>query len=172
LDAELEGQVSVGLGELVVAWKAAFGCLLLAAVLTMVVIDRREMRLPNRLNAILAAGGTGQAVLVGRPDLTDALLGSLFGFVVLSMIAALFRYFSGIDGLGFGDREFAAAAGLWIGWEQITSMLLIASCSALIFIIVRSAKSRERDIAMRLPFGPFLGLGTVACRSMTIVPGS
>ena len=81
-------------------------------------------------------------------------------------------YLRGIDGLGLGDQKFAAAAGLWIGWEQITSMLLIASCSALIFVIVRSAKGQKLDIAERLPFGPFLGLGTVACWSMTIVPGS
>ena len=164
--------MSVGLEDLLVEPNAPFGCLLLATVVTMAVIDCREMILPNRLNAILAAGGVGQAIFVGRPDLTDALLGALFGFAILSMIAALFRHIRGIDGLGFGDQKFAAAAGLWIGWEQITSILLIASCSALIFVIVRSAKERKLDIAMRLPFGPFLGLGTVACWSMTIVPGS
>jgi leader peptidase (prepilin peptidase)/N-methyltransferase len=172
LAAELEGQVSVGLENLLGVSKFAFGCLLLATVLTMAVIDCRKMILPNRLNAILAAGGVGQTVFVGRPDLSDALFGALFGFVVLSMIAALFRYVRGIDGLGLGDQKFAAAAGLWIGWEQITTMLLIASCSALIFVIVRSAKGRKLDIAMRLPFGPFLGLGTVVCWSTTIVPGS
>jgi leader peptidase (prepilin peptidase) / N-methyltransferase len=164
--------MSDGLGDLLIISKAAFGCLLIATVLKMAVIDCREMILPNRLNAILAAGGVGQAVFVGGPDLTDALLGALLGFVVLSMIAALFRYVRGIDGLGFGDQKFAAAAGLWIGWEQITSMLLIASCSALIFVIVRSAKGRKLDIAARLPFGPFLGLGTLVCWSMAIVSGA
>jgi hypothetical protein len=41
------------------------------------------------------------------------------------------------------------AAGLWIGWEEITQMLLIASCSALVISVAR------------VPFGPFLDLGTM-----------
>lgn len=164
--------MSVDLGDLLVVSKAAFGCLLLATVLMMAVIDCREMILPNRLNAVLAVGGISQAVFIGHPDLTDALLGALFGYTILSMIAALFYYFRGIDGLGLGDQKFAGAAGLWIGWEQISSMLLIASCSALIFMIVRSAKGHRLDISSRVPFGPFLGLGTVVCWSMAIVPGA
>lgn len=161
--------MSAGVEDVLFVWKIAFGCLLLATVATMAVIDWREMILPNRFNAVLAAGGFGQVIFIGRPDLPDALLGAFFGFAVLSMIAALFRYVRGVDGLGFGDRKFAAAAGLWIGWEQIALMLLIASCSALIFVLIQSAWCRKFDIAIRLPFGPFLGFGTVACWSMTIV---
>jgi prepilin signal peptidase PulO-like enzyme (type II secretory pathway) len=161
--------MSAGSVDVLFVSKIAFGCLLLATVATMAVIDWREMILPNRFNAVLAAGGLGQAIFVGRPDLPDALLGAFLGFAVLSMIAALFRYVRGVDGLGFGDRKFVAAAGLWIGWEQISLMLLIASCSALIFVLIRSAWGRKLDIAMRLPFGPFLGFGTVACWSMTTI---
>ncbi|MBR1241923.1 prepilin peptidase [Bradyrhizobium sp. AUGA SZCCT0274] len=161
-----------GVPDLLIASKAAFGCLLFATVLVMAVVDCREMILPNRLNALLAGGGIGQAVLVGQPNLPDAVLGALLGFVVLSAIAAVFRRVRDIDGLGFGDQKFAAAAGIWIGWEQIATMLLIASCSALAFVILRSARRWNFDTAARVPFGPFLGLGTVACWLVAIVPGS
>src|SRR5258708_32885310 len=143
----------IGLPNLVITLRAAFGCLLFATVLMMAVVACREMILPNRLTALLAAGGIGQAVFVGQPNLTDAVLGALFGFVVLSVIAALFRRARGIDGLGFGDQKFSAAAGLWIGWAAIAPMLLIASCSALAFLAVRSASGWKFDRAARIPFG-------------------
>ena len=163
--------MSVGLPNLLIALKAAFGCLLFATVLMMAVVDCREMILANRLNALLAAGGIGQAILVGQPHLTDGVLGAVFGFVVLSVIAALFRRIRGIDGLGFGDQKFSAAAGLWIGWEEIAPMLLIAACSALAFVMVRSARRWKFDLAARVPFGPFLGFGTVVCWLVAFAPG-
>ncbi|MEH2503393.1 leader peptidase (prepilin peptidase)/N-methyltransferase [Bradyrhizobium sp. AZCC 1578] len=155
--------MSIALSDPLVVSRVAFGCVLLTTVLTMAVIDCRQMRLPNSLNAMLAAGGIGQAIFVGHPELTDALLGAVLGFAVLSMIAALFSYVRGVDGLGLGDQKFVAAAGLWIGWEGIASMLLIASCTALIFVMIRSARERKLDRTARVSFGPFLGLGTVVC---------
>jgi prepilin signal peptidase PulO-like enzyme (type II secretory pathway) len=164
--------VNIGLSDPLLASRAAFGCVLLAIVLTMALIDYREMRLPNSLNAMLAVGGLGQAAFVGRPDLTDALLGAALGFAVLSMISVLFSYVRGVDGLGLGDQKFVAAAGLWIGWEEIASMLLIASCSALILVMIRSAREWKLDRTARVPFGPFLGLGTVVCWLAAAPPSS
>ena len=164
--------MSVGLPSLLIALKAAFGCWLLATILIMAVVDCQEMILPDRLNALLAVGGIGQAVFIGRPDLTDAVLGAMFGFFILSAVAGLFRRVRGIDGLGFGDQKFSAAAGLWIGWEAIAPMLLIASCSAIAFLIIRSAGGRKFDSAARVPFGPFLGLGTAVCWLVAVVPVS
>jgi leader peptidase (prepilin peptidase) / N-methyltransferase len=162
----------VGLPNSLVGFKAAFGCLLLLIVATMAIIDCRQMILPNRLNFLLAACSTGQAVIVGQPNFGDAFFGALFGFVVLWALAALFRHLRGVDGLGFGDQKFSAAAGLWIGWQNIAPMLLIASCSALAFVTVRSAKERRFDVVARVPFGPFLGIGVVACWLFTVVIGS
>jgi prepilin signal peptidase PulO-like enzyme (type II secretory pathway) len=164
--------MSAELPNLLMVSKVAFGCLLLIIVVTMAIIDCRKLILPNHLNALLAVAGIGQAVLIGQPDLADAALGALAGFVVLGAVAATFRHLRGIDGLGFGDQKFAAAAGLWIGWEQIAPMLLIASCSALIFVTIQSAKTRKFDVEARVPFGPFLGLGTAVCWLVAAVPGS
>jgi leader peptidase (prepilin peptidase)/N-methyltransferase len=155
--------MSVALLETNDVLKALFGGLLLSIVIIMAAIDAREMILPNRLNALFAASGVGQAVLVGHPQFADAALGAALGFATLSGIAALFRQVRGVEGLGFGDQKFAAAAGIWIGWDQIAPMLLIASCSALAFSITRSLKQGTFDRATRLPFGPFLGLGVVVC---------
>src|SRR5258708_36167746 len=118
--------MSIVLPEPPIILKALFGCLLLAIVLAMAVVDSCEMILRNRLNALLAAGGVGQAVLVGHPRYIDAALGALLGFAILSGIAVLFRHVRGFDGLGFGDRKFAAAAGIWVGWGGNAPMVRIA----------------------------------------------
>jgi leader peptidase (prepilin peptidase) / N-methyltransferase len=172
LAAEVEDAVSVALPTLLIALQAACGCLLVALVVTMALIDCRDMILPNSLNATLAACGIGQSVFVGQPGIVDAALGALTGFVVFAGVAALFRRLRGIDGLGLGDQKFAAAAGLWIGWEGIAPMLLIASGSALVFVLIRAARQRSLDLAGRIPFGPFLGFGTTVCWLVTVASGA
>jgi leader peptidase (prepilin peptidase) / N-methyltransferase len=164
--------MSVILPDLQVALKTGFGVLLAATVVTMALIDCREMILPNRLNLLLAASGIGQAVFVEQPTLLDACLGALSGFLVLSALAASFRYLRGIDGLGFGDQKFSAAVGLWIGWQHVAVMFLIASCSALVFVAIRAAEERKFDAQSRLPFGPFLGLGAMVCWLAAAASGS
>jgi leader peptidase (prepilin peptidase)/N-methyltransferase len=137
----------------------AFGCLLLAIVVRIAVIDFKRMIIPDHLNIFLAGVGIAQAIAIGHPSLMDAGLGSLAGFILFSSLAALFRALRGIDGLGLGDQKFIAAAGLWVGWQALAPMLLAASLSALVFILVQWAKGQRVDLGARVPFGPFLGFG-------------
>jgi leader peptidase (prepilin peptidase) / N-methyltransferase len=150
--------------------RALCGGVLVVVVVITAVVDYREMILPDRLNVALAATGLGQAVLVEKPGLIDAMLGALFAFAVLWSVARLFRHYRGIDGLGFGDVKFSAAAGVWIGWEGVAPMLLIASCSALVFVAFRSWTRQRFEPTTRLPFGPFLGLGTAGCWLLAALP--
>src|SRR5690242_12288036 len=140
-----------------------FGMLLVAIIVSIAVIDCRKMILPDRLNFLLATGGLGQAIILRQPTPLDASLGAALGLITLWGVAGTFRRFRGFDGLGRGDQKFAGAAGLWIGWQQMAPMLLIASCSALAFVALRSAKGRRLELGERMPFGPFLGIGTIVC---------
>jgi leader peptidase (prepilin peptidase) / N-methyltransferase len=149
--------MTIGVIDPIMIAKAAFGCLLFAITLIMALIDVRQMILPNRHNALFAAGGLAQAVLLGHPNLTTAVLGAVLGFVVLSATAIGFRHVRGIDGLG---------------WDEIAPMLLIASSSALVFVLVQSARKKLQSSTTRLPFGPFLGLGTMMCWLIAVAPGS
>ena len=138
----------------------AFGCALIGLLAALAVFDVRRMILPNYLNLTLAGTGLAQSSVLGRPTLFDAAVGALAGAAVLAVIGSLFRHLRGIDGLGLGDRKFVAAAGLWIGWQELAPMLLYASVGALAFVAFSAARTRTFDPATRLPFGPFLGLGT------------
>ena len=142
------------------ATHAVFACLLGGILLALAIADFHRMILPNRLNLLLAAAGAIQSVIVGQPDVIDAALGAFLGGGSLMLVAASFRRFRGIDGLGRGDLKLAAAAGIWTGWQGIPLMLLVASASALAFFTIRAMRNREFDGRAPLPFGPFLGLGT------------
>jgi prepilin signal peptidase PulO-like enzyme (type II secretory pathway) len=148
--------------------RALFGGGLVALILTMAIIDCRKMTLPDRLNLVLAATGLGQSLFIGEPGLLDAALGALLAFALLWSVAAIFRGCRGIDGLGRGDLKFSAAVGLWIGWQDVAPMLMVASCSALAFVAVRAWQQRRFEMTARLPFGPFLGLGATACWLTTL----
>jgi leader peptidase (prepilin peptidase) / N-methyltransferase len=139
-----------------------FGILLAGTMSTLAAIDLRRMILPDRLNLTLGAIGLGQDFVLGLPRPIDGLLGSLISAASFSAIAAAFRRLRGIDGLGRGDQRFVAAAGLWIGWQGLPLMLMIAAASALRFALVRVTINKEFYPKARIPFGPLLGLGTFA----------
>jgi leader peptidase (prepilin peptidase) / N-methyltransferase len=141
--------------------QAAFGLLLVGVVIASAVIDSRKLILPDRLNLLLATVGIAQSVVLGQPDPVDAGLGALIGGGTLLLVATVFRRIRGIEGLGYGDLKFVAAAGVWVGWQGIPLMLFVASASALAFVVIRAVKNQRLDRTARLPFGPFLGFGTV-----------
>jgi prepilin signal peptidase PulO-like enzyme (type II secretory pathway) len=144
------------------AIQIALGCALAGILAAAAIIDLRRMILPDRLTALLAAGGVAQCLALGQPTVTDAALGALFGGGTLMAIATTFRRLRGIDGLGRGDQKLVAAAGIWVGWQGLPLMLLVASASALVFCTTRAVWSGRLDRTARLPFGPFLGVGALS----------
>jgi len=113
-------------------------------------IDLREMILPDRLTLPLIPLGWAMA-LHGAPDLTERLSGSAAGFAAFAGIAALYRRWRGRDGLGLGDAKLLAAAGAWVGWRDLPSVVLLGAATALVWALIT-----RRDPGRPLPFGPFL----------------
>jgi leader peptidase (prepilin peptidase)/N-methyltransferase len=137
-----------------------------ADLLLLAVSDLRAMILPDRLNALLAAGGFGQSLVLGAPELDEAFLGSILGGGLLLLLAVLFRQIRGHDGLGLGDVKLVSAAGLWVGWQGLPLLLSTASLAALAFIGTRALFEGRFERAVLLPFGPFLAGGTILSWSL------
>ena len=80
-------------------------------------------------------------------------LGFLAGGMPLLVIRVLSR-----GGLGGGDVKFAAAGGLWLGWQNAFLALALASWSGGLFALFLLLTGRRRkDDAVA--FGPFLAFG-------------
>lgn len=140
---------------------AALGWVLLA----LAVIDARHFILPDVLTLPLIPAGLALAWWldpVGGALLHHA-LGAATGFLGFAGLAWAYRRFRGHEGLGLGDAKLLAAAGAWLSWSGLGSVLLWAAPLALVVAlaagVIQGTLSDKLAGRSALPFGPFLALG-------------
>ncbi len=129
------------------------GLVLIAALIQLAHIDWATHRLPNIITLPLIAAGLLWAFGTAE-DFYPHLLGAALGYGVFWAVEVLYRLIRKRDGLGRGDAKLLAAGGAWCGAWALPAIVLIASVSALIYIL---PKGEQRDT--RIPFGPFLAIG-------------
>lgn len=131
---------------------ATFGWLLLPLAW----LDYRHYWLPHPLTAALAAGGlaTGLAGIV--PDLPDRLIGGATGFAILWLTALAYRLIRGREGLGGGDPLLLGAIGLWLGWQALPLVLVLASGAGLAAALILRWRGVALTTATRFPLGTLL----------------
>jgi len=138
----------------------AVACVLGWTLLALAVIDIRHLVLPDALTLPLLAAGLAVAA-AGEPGaLADSVVGAVGGYAAFAVVAAAYRGARGRAGLGGGDAALLAAAGAWVTWTGLASVVLVASVAGLAAAVVL-ARLRHRPLRAdaRLPFGPFLALG-------------
>lgn len=98
---------------------------------------------------------------LGWPPLDDALLGMgvmglMFLWVRLGMV-----YFKGASSLGFSEVRFAAAAGLWCGFEGTPLFMIAAMAFGVAAFWTARFLRRLRGLPASafFPFSPALGAG-------------
>lgn len=129
------------------------GLVLIAALIQLARIDWATHRLPNIITLPLIAAGLLWAFGTAE-DFYPHLLGAALGYGVFWAVEVLYRLIRKRDGLGRGDAKLLAAGGAWCGAWALPAIVLIASVSALIYIL---PKGEQRNT--RIPFGPFLAIG-------------
>lgn len=121
-------------------------------------IDFRRFIIPDWCNLGLATSGLAVGQVLGPFDVVSRLISILvFGGLFLS-VRHFHQRLTGRVGLGLGDVKMAAAAGCWIGVEDLSLFLAVASLSGLIFVAGLQVV-RGKGKVDRVPFGPFLGAG-------------
>jgi leader peptidase (prepilin peptidase)/N-methyltransferase len=143
------------LGGLPLLFSCALGWLLFA----LAVMDFRVLRLSDALTIPLAFFGMAGALAMDWQGVTDHLIGAAAGFASLFLLARAYKALRGREGLGLGDAKLLGAGGVWIGWQGLAPAVLIASLSALVFILALSIRGRSIEPTTRIPFGTFLALG-------------
>lgn len=129
----------------------------------LIVIDIGTHRLPDRI-VLPALAGTLLLALAGAlfADLGDALLGALWGMVLLGGFYALLRAVSR-GGMGGGDVKLSALIGLVLGWHGWQTLIVGAAAAfvlgagyALGLILLRRATG-----STHIAFGPWMIIGGV-----------
>jgi len=130
-------------------------------LLTLALMDFHHLLLADILLWPLLLLGIAVNFSISEAQGMASLAGAVIGFVAAFAVRELYRLARGRDGLGLGDVKLLAAAGAWISWDGLPSVLFIASATALAACLVlwsldlRPRLSRDE----RIPFGIFLAIG-------------
>lgn len=131
------------------------------------ILDARHFWIPDRLSLLLAASGIAAGGLMLGVTLTDRLIGGVAGFAALALVALLYRRLRGIEGLGAGDPKLFGAIGLWVGWQALALILLIASLAGLAAALASGKRRHEM-----MPLGTLLCFGAAIWAAVTIPAAS
>ncbi|MDB5477850.1 MAG: peptidase prepilin type [Alphaproteobacteria bacterium] len=136
-------------------------CVATAVLLYLTVMDVRFFLLPNRGNIALALLGLAyQAISLDWADGNAILERLVFmgaGALCGAGIFLLTRYVSlkwkGVEGIGWGDVKFSAAAGIWLGPAGVGFMIGGAAGLLLLFGVIVIVLTRRPLKDFYLPFG-------------------
>jgi leader peptidase (prepilin peptidase) / N-methyltransferase len=132
----------------------ALGWILLALAM----IDFRHLVLPDALSLPLIPAGLAVAWALDPALLPGHALGAIIGFAAFVVIAWAYRRLRHREGLGLGDAKLLAAAGAWLGWQALPSVVLIAAATGLALALAGSIEGGKLAWTSRVALGPHLAL--------------
>jgi leader peptidase (prepilin peptidase)/N-methyltransferase len=94
-------------------------------------------------------------------SLIGAGLGGLLGGGFLWLVGALWKKLRGVDAMGFGDVKMMFAVGALLGGRLTLLSVFLGAFSGAIIGIVVIARQKEKDLQTQIPFGIFLGIGSI-----------
>jgi len=121
--------------------------------------DWISFRLPNLLTLTLFLTGAMYVAVTPDIDVWRHIIGAGVGLAFFPAVNALYKMLRGRDGVGLGDAKLMAGIGMWLGWDQLPPMLLIASISGILYGGCLALANRQAIATAKIPFGPFLCLG-------------
>lgn len=158
-----------------------------SAMLALIFIDAAHMILPNvitypmlvialivRMIYPIVFGGTSYfsdtayapaVFLQGYPPWVVSLAGALFGALVggglLWAVGAIWKLLRGVDAMGLGDVKLLFAIGALLGWRLTILTIFIGAFTGALAGIVVVSRQKDRDMQTQIPFGIFLGIGSI-----------
>jgi leader peptidase (prepilin peptidase)/N-methyltransferase len=157
-----------------------------ASILALLFIDAEHMILPNAITypGILFALITRAVIpyLAGPSHFDDlpqlitffppawpvplvsligAAIGALAGGGSLWLMGFLWKKLRGVEAMGFGDVKMMLMVGAYLGWRLTILTILIGAFSGSLVGISLMLRRGSRNLQMMLPFGIFLGIGSI-----------
>jgi len=143
-------------------WQTLAALLFTWALISLTVIDLDHTLLPDVITIPLLWLGLLLSLFwhagLEAPAPTDpasAILGAVFGYLILWTVYWAFKFATGKEGMGYGDFKLLGALGAWMGWQMLPLILLLSALSgAVIGIALILLRGRDRNVP--IPFGPYL----------------
>ena len=162
-----------------------FDLVFAAAMVTLIFIDAEHMILPNAITypGIIFAIATrifvpylaGPAHFDDLPQLLNAfptlpvwlvstigaVIGALAGGGSLWLMGFMWEKLRGVEAMGFGDVKMMFMVGAFLGWRLTILTILLGALTGSIAGILVMYRRGGRNLQMMLPFGIFLGIGSL-----------
>jgi leader peptidase (prepilin peptidase)/N-methyltransferase len=134
-------------------------CLLGWALLALLACDLKYFLLPDFLTLPLLAAGLATAWIFDPGAIADHVIGAAGGFLFIIALRQAYFLLRRREGIGLGDAKLFAAAGAWVSWIGLPSVMLISVVVALATVLVRQWRHGNVTATDPVPFGAFLSLG-------------
>jgi leader peptidase (prepilin peptidase)/N-methyltransferase len=128
-----------------------------ALLLAVAVIDLRLRQIPDSLVMIGCFSGIIGSLCTPLPGWTDAMAGMVFGAVVPLMVTSTYEWLRNKTLIGGGDIKLLGMIGAFVGWQPLGVILLYSALSGVVVAVAVKLAGKPG----RLPFAPFLALGTL-----------
>lgn len=157
-----------------------------ATMIALVFIDAEHMILPNVITYPLFVAAVAVRVLfpllidnytfsdmsywplslmAGYPawavSVAGALLGALVGGGSLWLVGAIWKALRGVDAMGLGDVKMMLGVGALLGWRMALLAIFMGAFAGALVGVAVVVKSKDRNLQTQLPYGIFLGVGSV-----------
>lgn len=168
------------------SWFLPVGLIFVAAVIALIFIDAEHMILPNVITypllvfallvrlifpVFLSASyftdlnkfplNYLQDYPLWSISLLGAVLGGLVGGGSLWLIGEIWKRLRGVDAMGLGDVKMMFGVGALLGWRLTLLSIFLGAFTGAIAGILLIWRQKEKDFQAQIPFGIFLGLGSI-----------
>lgn len=135
---------------------STLGAIVLIAMAAMAAIwDGKQRRIPNRLVAMMIAGGFSLNALASG---WEGVLRSGLGMLVGAGLLVIFHILGGIEA---GDVKLLAAIGAFVGRLNVVVIFIIASIVAAGMAAITLGRSRHQTGRVTIPYGIAIASATI-----------
>ena len=128
-------------------------------------IDRKTLLIEGRMVALALVLRLLWLSYFAPHQMFNSLTGLLVGAGILYLIGFLYETFRHRQGLGEGDAAVLGLIGMWVGWQGLGAVLLIAALSGILIGGISLLRRRPSNqnihelLQTQIPFAPFLCIG-------------
>ena len=137
------------------------------ALVGIALIDRKTLLIEGKLIALAIILRLCWLLYFAPQDILNSVSGLLIGAGLLFFVGFLYETFRNCQGLGEGDAAVLGLIGMWVGWQGLGAVLLIAAATGIIFGGLTMLKNREKNqqlttlLQTQIPFAPYLCLAGI-----------
>jgi leader peptidase (prepilin peptidase)/N-methyltransferase len=149
--------VAIWSAALSAGWLMWVSCGFGWTLIALAAIDARHQLLPDFLTLPLIPAGLAVAAAAGSVP-TGNIVGAAGGFAFVMAVRQAYWMVRRREGIGIGDAKLLAAAGAWLSWQGLPSVVLIAACGGLALALLRHGRNGI-FLDEPVPFGAYLCFG-------------